>query len=72
MEAALQVEGTSIYVRRAITDLAMGGSEGVGQLAEEGGKCSLLVSVCGIAGIPRQFHTCRAFHTAHQRFTLLP
>ena len=62
MEAALQVGGTSIYVRRAITALALGGSEGVGQLAE-GGKCSLLVCVCGIAGIPRQFHTCQAFHT---------
>ena len=33
MEAALQVGGTSIYVRRAITALALGGSEGVGQLA---------------------------------------
>ena len=38
MEAALQVEGTSIYVRRAITALALGGSEGVGQLAEGGWK----------------------------------
>ena len=38
MEAALQVGGTSIYVRRAITALALGGSEGVGQLAGGGWK----------------------------------
>ena len=38
MEAALQVEGTSIYARRAITALALGGSEGVGQLAGWGWK----------------------------------
>ena len=72
MEAALQVGGTSIYVRRAITALALGGSEGVGQLAGGGwkvlplGLCAALLAFLG--------NSTHAGHStpAHQRFTLLP
>ena len=71
MEAALQVRGTSIYVRRAITALALGGSEGVGQLALGWkvlplGLCAALLAFLG--------NSTHARHStpAHQRFTLPP
>ena len=71
MEAALQVGGTSIYVRRAITALALGGSEGVGQLAGVESAPSWSVCAALLAFLGNSTH---ATHStpAHQRFTLLP
>ena len=73
MEAALQVEGTSIYVRRAITALALGGSEGVGQLAGGGWKVLPLGLSCAalLAFLGNSTHA-RHSTPAHQRFTLPP